>query len=695
MDREGHLRHRLRLAAGHARAWRPTGRPGRGLARSLVTSYLALGSTLYVLPGRQSSGPVAVLGLVLAVGVSGVLLRPVLAALALALGSIGLLLLGVLYQAIILDVAIAFAPDLDIRGSSEVLLVSWVAAAAAAVVNWLFDAGSEDVFLSQVLGRAVRVAHGRGRPAAQGLLVLQLDGVGEDVLRQALVAGDMPTLSGWVRDETHVLRGWHTGLPATTPAGQAVLLYGDVTEVPSFRWYEKKSGRLMVANHPRDAAEIESRISTGHGLLAEGGVSVSNLFSGDAAHRLLTMSDARLPARRTDGVAWFATSGGVVRSSAVAVGQVLTELYQGRRQRRRDVRPRVRRGLVFAVQRAVTTALLRDLTIALVAEQIARGVPVIYADFLDYDEVAHHAGPSRPESMRTLEGLDRLVRLFADVVRETGQSYEIAVVSDHGQAQGATFAQLSGETLHEVVTALTADRPGEVMSADTTPAERWGSANLLLTGVARSQGRVSHLLMPPRRRRPGREPDAEVTIGQGSGKALPSEALVVVAAGSLAHVYLPELAGRLERDQIEARYPGLLQGLASHPYIGAVIVRVPGQLVVLGSAGWRFIAGERTAGGDGVDPLLAFGSRAAADLSGLDARRHVGDVVLLGRCDADTGEVAAFEDLVGSHGGLGGAQTGAMLLHPASWQLPAGRTVRGIDVHRLLLAHLPRPVAVP
>ena len=54
----------------------------------------------------------------------------------------------------------------------------------------------------------------------------------------------------------------------------------------------------------------------------------------------------------------------------VAGGQVITELYQGRRQRDHDVEPRVHRGVVFAVQRAVTTALLRDLSVALVTEQI-------------------------------------------------------------------------------------------------------------------------------------------------------------------------------------------------------------------------------------------------------------------------------------------------------------------------------------
>jgi hypothetical protein len=80
-------------------------------------------------------------------------------------------------------------------------------------------------------------------------------------------------------------------------AGQSVLLHGNETEIPAVRWWEKETGRLLVVNHPPDATEIQQRLSDGHGLLAEGGVSVSNLFSGDAPTTLLTMSDADLPSR--------------------------------------------------------------------------------------------------------------------------------------------------------------------------------------------------------------------------------------------------------------------------------------------------------------------------------------------------------------------------------------------------------------
>ncbi|MGN6608587.1 MAG: hypothetical protein ACTHMS_16450, partial [Jatrophihabitans sp.] len=76
----------------------------------------------------------------------------------------------------------------------------------------------------------------------------------------------------------------------------------------------------------------------------------------------------------------------------------------------------------------------------------------------------------------------------------------------------------------------------------------------------------------------------------------------------------------------------------------------------------------------------------------LDRTPHVGDLVLLGRVDPDTDEVAAFEELVGSHGGLGADQTEAVLVVPTAW--PAitpsspGAPLTGVDVFGALVGRL-------
>jgi len=62
--------------------------------------------------------------------------------------------------------------------------------------------------------------------------------------------------------------------------------------------------------------------------------------------------------------------------------------------------------------------------------------------------------------------------------------------------------------------------------------------------------------------------------------------------------------------------------------------------------------------------------------------------VLISSVDPVTDEVAAFEELVGSHGGLGGWQTDAMLVHPADWQITHGDLDGPDAVHRQLVEWL-------
>lgn len=672
------IRRRLRLVVRRTAGWRPDWVWVLSVLRSFAVSFLALTASLWLLPGEQvTRGTLSVATLAIVVLAVGALLRPLLLRLAVLTGIVGLLIAGLLTQVLILGIALDLVPTVEPFSLGEIFVASWAAVAAAAAVNWIFDSSSDEAFFGQVLGQAVRVTHRHGS-SGPGLLIVQLDGVSEPLMRQAITSGAVPTVSQWLRSGSHRLRGWHTGLPATTPAGQSVLLHGDVTAIPAFRWFDKDLGRLVVASQPSDLAGVEAGFSDGRGLLAGNGVSVSNLFSGDAPSRVLTMSDARLPSSER-GVASFAVArSGFVRSAVLFVGQMITELHQGRRQRRRDVTPRVRRGGVFVLLRGLTTVVLRDLNVSIVSEHMAKGAPVIFVDFVDYDEVAHHAGPSRPETMRTLESLDRVLEFFEELGTEVRRDYELVVVSDHGQAQGMTFRQLAGCTLSEVVDDLTL-RPVTIHD-DDRPVETWGPANVLLTGASRSDRVVGAAARSAVRRR---------AVPRESAPPPALDSLVVAASGSLAHLYLTDVPGRVGLEAIEQRYPELIPGLARHPQIGAVIVRrEDGTLIAMGCDGWREIQAGVAVGGEGTDPLAVYGPYASDDVASLDLRQNVGDVVVLGRFDPALGEVVAFEELVGSHGGLGGGQTEALLIHPSDWDVPAAEPLTGTDVHQTLLRRL-------
>ncbi|WP_250002397.1 alkaline phosphatase family protein [Actinoplanes sp. M2I2] len=640
-------------------SWRRILNRLRAVLRSALVTFVVLTLTLWLMPGVESNDVVDTLGLVVLVAGVGAVLRPLLLAGVVALGGWGAMLLGVLVQVVVIVVALELDPADRISGLPSLVITAILAVVFAAIVDWMADSGTDDTFVREatrlmrgVRRRQARLAGGplltfrRPRPGTEpGLLMVQLDGLSEPVLRWAVRAGNLPTLGHWLRSGSHSMRGWHTGLPSTTPASQAGILHGATRQIPAFRWFEKDTGKLMVTNRPRDAAILEPRLSDGRGLLRDGGVSIGNAFSGDAAVSLLTVSHAALPGRSARGwAAFMASPYGFTRALVLGVGEVITELHQARLQRRRNLQPRVSRSGAFLALRPASM-LLRDVNVSLIAEQMARGAPAIYCDLVDYDEVAHHAGPARPESMRQLESLDRMLGVLERLAPEAARRYHLVVLSDHGQSQGATFKQRYGESLDEVV-------------------ERFSGPDQAAMPASAAESEATQ------------EPDFPEP---------PLAPLLVVSSGNLALIYLTRFTERLDRAAIDRAYPRLIHGLAAHPGIGLVVVRTGDGPVAIGGSGSHRL---RDGVVEGVDPLLPYGPRARHDLLRHQESVHLGDLVLISCVDAVTEEVAAFEELVGSHGGLGGWQTDAVLVHPARWPITEAEIDGPDAVHRQLIEWL-------
>lgn len=664
--------------------WFDLSRTATGL-RSMVTGLLAstvvLAVTFWLLPQISSDGPIPLVRLAVLLSLIGTLVRWLLAGLAIVIGSAGVLVGGLVSQVGVVYLGINLDPGVNFYGGVEVpFVVAVVMASVSAFVGWLAYAGSDDAYLAEVL-RSVRRGTRRVPPAdGTGLLMIQIDGLSAPLLRWMVLSGNLPTIGQWIRDGSHSMVGWETGMPSTTPGSQAGILHGAAGQVPAFRWYEKDKARVLVTNRARDAAELEERISDGRGLLADGGVSISNVFSGDADSSLLVFSRAGFPHRRSRGwVSFFGSPQGVARSLVLTVGEMVKELHQGRVQRRRRVIPRVKRGGVYVVLRAVINVLLRDLNVSLIADQLAKGMPAIYVNFVDYDEVAHHAGPTRPDSLEILERLDQVVGTLRRIVDELPNDYEIVVLSDHGQSQGATFQQRYDTTLTEVVQSLVGPQVQPV--AATSRAEDWGPVNAFLAELSVRRGVAGSVTRALRKGRGAELGPADCEPEPPTGES----EVVVTASGNMAMIYLADLAGRVTMEALEDLHPNLVPGLATHPGVGFVVVESLAEgPVAIGRAGVHVL---RTGRVEGSDPLARYGEKAADALLRHAAIPHVGDVVVVSRLDENTQEVAAFEELVGCHGGIGGWQTEAVLVHPARWTVD--RPLFGAnDIHQLLVGWL-------
>jgi hypothetical protein len=334
------------------------------------------------------------------------------------------------------------------------------------------------------------------------------------------------------------------------------------------------------------------------------------------------------------------------------------------RQRRWDVEPRVERGWVYALLRTFTTVVTRDVSVQGVINDMCEGRAAIYVDMLGYDEVAHHSGPERVDTLAVLRDLDRQLGRIARTTKWTPRPYKIVVLSDHGQTQGATFEQRTGQTLAELV----ADLCGEAESGDRD-AE---------AGRTESTAWLRH-----------------ARHDEGGDDKVDSNAPVVMGSGSLALISIPGRPRRLTREEIDAKYPGLIPGLLENPEVGFVLVRQDsGTSVVLSGRGTLDLAtGEVT----GEDPLAPFGERAREQVAEVDGYGTAADLMINSRYDPELEEVAAFEEQVSSHGGLGGPQTHPFLLYPSELSDPSEPIFTSPALHRVLkgwLAEVGQPVTL-
>ena len=538
--------------------------------------------------------------------------------------------------------------------------------------------------------RQLRVVRRRARNVAEsnrtdvpGVIMFEIDGLAEPVLRRALAEGHAPNIARWLDSGSHRVVPWECDLSSQTGASQAGLLLGSNHDMPAFRWYEKESGRTMVSNHGKDATEIEQRRSDGGGLLAMNGASRGNMFSGDAPRCTATMSVIRdrSRSRASDFFAYFADPYGFTRTLALYFRDVVAEMGAARRQRRAGAE-HVARGGAYPWMRGFITVIMRDLNVAVLMGDIVEGVPVVYSTFVGYDEVAHHSGITEPDAFAALKQHDAQLERLEKAVELAPRPYHLVVLSDHGQTQGRPFRQRYGQALEDVVEAALG--PGEVY-APASPDEGLGTVGSALTDARNEDNAGARVLA---RATKGQLVDGQVMLGDDRKAAEEADAAgdehtaIVLASGGLGLVSLPELDHRMSRQEIDASHPELIEALTSHEGIGFVMVRDAEQgAVVLGGSGSRRLRDDAV---EGEDPLAVFGPNAADHLRRTDGFPHCPDLLVNCMFDPEANQCAPFEEFMGSHGGLGGWQSHPFALVPSEWSEPAGPIVGVRAMHDAL-----------
>lgn len=489
------------------------------------------------------------------------------------------------------------------------------------------------------LGRAAPDGH----PPAPGLLLVQIDGLGREVLARAFASGATPWLAALASREGHRVHPLYAGVPSTTPAMQAELFYGARAAVPGFSFVERETGRVVFMYESDAARAVEERIAArGRGLL-EGGSAYCDVYDGGAADARFCMSslgfgDFFRTARPR------ALPGLVLLHAPAALraaGRVLVEgakAIAGLREGLRRGEP-WRPELKFVSARLGVCVALTELVVVAAKVDLAAGLPIVHVNLLGYDEHAHRRGPDSPEARAALRDVDRAVRRMARAAaRSPHRHYEVWVYGDHGQEATRPYPLQEGRSIQEAVAAVFRAHgiPGDVPAAGAPRGVQGQRARLLGERLLRFVAPGMAAPLPPRA--PG--------------------TLAVAAQGPLGHVYAPRPLSPTEQDAIAT-------SLVAEAGVPLVLASGPEGVRAWNASG-RLRLPEDAAAVLGADhPYLEW---AARDLAETCRHPDAGDLVLSGFRAG--GPCLSFPQENGAHGGPGPRETDAFALLPPDAPVP-------------------------
>ena len=640
--------------------------PKRNFKRSLIVfigNVLGIYLIFYLGLGVEIGEYGSVILLVLFISLINAILWPILTRIAmpflvLTFGIGTLILNGLLLQ--------IFAPlfEIEIKGAA-IILVPLAMAAVTTVLSSLITIEDDSSYYRSVLRDAEKKRKSEIKDYP-GVIIVEIDGLAYEVLREAIERGDMPTVKEMIDSKDYNLRMWETDLSSQTGASQAGILHGNNEGIVAFRWIEKSNGnQMMQCSGITKVPELEERISDGNGLLVDNGASRSNLFSGDTDNVIFTFSKI-MDFKKLYNKAWysvFSNPSNFARIIALFLADIVREIWSQITHSIKNIRPRIKRGIVYIPTRAATNVFMREInTSTLIGDMMVGDIDVAYSTYLGYDEIAHHSGVRDNDAWFALREMDKQIKHLTDANKYCPRDYQFVIQSDHGQTNGATFTQRYGETFEDFVKSLLPEDMS-VFAKMTSNEDHFAGD---YTPFSRKEKKIKK--------------------EQKEEQELSDSEVIVLASGNLAMIYLTQWSQRLTYEELNEYFPELIPGLIGNEYVGFILVRSQehGDMAI-GKNGTYFLdSGEI----EGENPLEGFGDNIVRHLKRTSSFEHTPDILVNSFYDEESDEVCAFKELVGSHGGAGGDQSKPFILYPSSWNVGDDEIIGAENIYKLLKENL-------
>jgi len=546
----------------------------------------------------------------------------------------------------------------------------------------------------------------RTRDGRRGIVALQIDALAYADLRRAMALGYCPTISRLLRDEGFHLRRWFSGLPSATPYCQAGIFHGENAGIPAFRFFDKATRRVITCNAPHGVQYIRDRIHA-PGALANGS-SYVNLLDGDARTVAFTVATR-------EKMSVYRRLGGTRMLLLVAIHpiRVLRMAFQSVVEWLREEWERAAATLasrtthsegIFPFVRILSNVIVRELQTMAIVLDVWLGVPVIYSTYMQYDELAHHFGPSSTGALSDLKRTDaRIAEIWRMIQDGAPRHYDLVILSDHGMTPAKSYRVLFRESLGSTVTRLMSSGPAAAADASSQDADVLTSASEDSEYADVGPGIVESVAQLSRRRHKGwRRAMRSVRDWLRSRYGLREivfpekyrvdarHELVVTYSSCLALIYFDDTSDQLEREDIMRvpRRAYLYRALLEHPGIGLVATRSEKGVELESPRGRAVIArgSEEVTVIQGENPLATYGTsdsvvRAVRDLV---LQPNSGDMVLFGAFDGY--DIVSFDDQVGAHGSAGGDQVYPFIITPPDLDLSGEVIEDARDVHRVVMS---------
>jgi hypothetical protein len=526
--------------------------------------------------------------------------------------------------------------------------------------------------------------------------MLQIDALAYSDLRRALELGLCPTIARLMR-EGFDLRRWFCGLPSATPYCQAGMFHGENASIPAFRFYDKTARKVITCNAPHGVQYIRDRIHS-PGALA-GGSSYVNLLDGDAQTVAFTVATRekmsvyrRLGGTRM-GLLMLLHPIRMVRMVLQGAFEWLLEEWE---RARGELAGRVTHSEgIFPFIRILSNVVVRELQTMAILLDVYLGVPVIYSTFMQYDELAHHFGPSSKQALADLRRTDaRISEIWRMAQLAGGRGYDLVILSDHGMTPALSYRVKYGESLGTTVQIILDETPPvdtpaprslasyaeDTEYSDIGPEVVEAVAQLSPQGARKGVRRFRDWL---RSRYGLRE-----IIFPEKYRVDRTHDVVVTYSSCLALVYFAATEQRLTLDQIIAHphWSRLYERLIEHPGIGLVATVSKDGVALASRRGRATLRDGQVENITGENPLEIFGTEpyVLRAVESLVKQPNAGDCVLFGEYDGY--DIISFDDQVGAHGSAGGDQVYPFIISPSRLGL-AGETLEDArDIHRTVLA---------